>query len=143
MLRWMMPFLVAMFALAPEAEAAGPSGKAAARRAAKQLPPGLPRPHYKFRTTIAPATPTPYARAVYVADGPEVLFTPWDGYVPYVPPAVDVAWLPGYPAWSGNGGLPIDYDYQAPWYAGPDIGHWNRPPYGHGNACSRFGYGYC
>lgn len=145
MLRWMMPFLVAMFALAPAAEAVGPAGKSAARRAASQLPAGLPRAHYRFRTTITRATPTPYARAVHVADGPKVLFTPSDGYVPYMPLAVGVAWLPGYPAWSGNWGLPFDYDYQGPWYAGPDIGYWNRQPYGYGYGygCGLYGYGYC
>ena len=113
------------------------------RRAASQLPAGLPRAHYKFRTTIAPATPRPYARPVYVADEPEVLFTPSDGYVPYMPPAVGVAWLPGYRALSGNWGLPFGYDYQSPWYAGPDIGSWNRQPYGYGYGCGFYGYGYC
>jgi hypothetical protein len=135
MLRWMMPFLVAIFALADTAEAVGPAGKSAARRAASQLPPGLPRAHYKFRTTVTPATP--YVRPVYVADEPEVLFTPSYGYLPYLQPAVGVGWLSGYPAWSGNWGLPFDYDYQGPWYAGPDISYWNRQPYGCG------GYGYC
>ena len=57
MLRWMMPFLIAMLAIPSTAEAAGPAGKAAARRAASQLPPGLPRANYRFRTTVAPATP--------------------------------------------------------------------------------------
>ena len=132
MLRWMMPFLVAMAALAPAAEAAGPAGKAAARRAARQLPPGLPRANYKFRTTIARPVLPPYARAVDVADGPDVLFTPSDGYVPYAPPVVGVAWLPEYPAWSGNWGPPLGYDYQVPWYA---------QPYGYG--CGYYGYGYC
>lgn len=141
MLRWMMPFLVAIFALADTAEAVGPAGKSAARRAASQLPPGLPRAHYKFRTTITRATPTPFVRPVYVADEPDVLFTPSYGYVPYLLPAAGVAWLPGYPAWSGNWGLPFDYDYQGPWYAGPDISYWNRQPYGYG--CGLYGYGYC
>ena len=137
MLRWIMPFLVATFALADTAEAVGPVGQAAARRAARQLPPGLPRANYKFRTTVAPPTPLPQARPAYFADEPEVLFTPSDGYVPYLPPAVGVAWLPGYPAWSGNYGLPFDYDYQGPWYAGPDISYWNRQPYIYG--CGLYG----
>ena len=140
MLRWMMPFLVATFALTPAAEAVSPAGQAAARRAASQLPPGLPRANYKFRTTIARPAPTPYVRAVYVADEPEVLFTPWNGYVPYMPPVVGVAWLPEYSLWSGNWGTPFDYDYQGPWYAGPDIGYWNRQPYGYG--WGLYGYGY-
>src|SRR5450432_1119919 len=101
MLRWMIPFLAATFALADTAEAVGPAGKSAARRAASQLPPGLPRAHYKFRTTVTPATPLPHARPVDVADEPDLLFTPPDGYLPYLPPAVGVGWLPGYPAWPG------------------------------------------
>jgi hypothetical protein len=143
MLRWMMPLLalVATFVLADTAEAVGPAGQAAARRAARQLPPGLPRKHYKFRTTVAPATPSPYARAVYAPDEPEVLFTPSDGYVRYLPPAVGVAWLPGYPAWSGHWAPPFDYGYQGPWYAGPDINYWNSEPYGYG--CGGYGYGDC
>jgi hypothetical protein len=135
MLRWMMPFLVAMFALAPAAEAAGPAGKAAARRAAKQLPPGLPRANYKFRTTIAPPALPPYARAVDVADAPDLLFTPSDEYLPYALPVVGVDWLPEYPAGSGNWGLP--------WYAGPDIGDGNRQPYGYACGVYGYGYGYC
>ena len=99
MLRWMMPLLVATFALGSTAEAAGPSGKAAARRAASQLPLGLPRPYYKFKTTVTRATPSPYGRAIYIAE-PEVLFTPSIGYVPYE-----------YGDW------------------GLHVGHWNRLSY--------------
>ena len=141
MLRWMMPFLVASFALAQPAEAVGPAGKAAARRAASQLPPGLPRAHYRFRTTVAPATPALYAPAVDLADEPEVLFTPSYGYVRYLPPAFGVAGWPGYPAWSGYWGLPYDYGYPGSWYAGTDINDWNRQPDGYN--CGVYGYGYC
>jgi len=137
MLRWMIPFLAATFALADTTEAVGPAGRSAARRAASQLPAGLPRAHYKFRTSLTPATPSRSAHPFQVADQPEVLFTPSDGYVPYLPPAVGVAWLPGYPAWPGNYGLPFDYDYQGPWYVGPDISYWNRQPYGYG--CGLYG----
>ena len=137
MLRWMIPFLAASLALADTAEAVGPAGRAAARRAALQLPAGLPRAHYKFRTTVTPATALPDAQPCCFADQPEVLFTPSDGYVPYLPPAFGVAWLLGYPAWSGNDGLPFDYDYQGPWYAGPDISYWNRQPFGYG--CGLYG----
>jgi hypothetical protein len=111
MLRWMMPFLIAMLAIPSTAEAAGPAGKAAARRAASQLPVGLPRPYYRFRTTVTRATPSPYGRAIYVAE-PEVLFTPSVEYVPY------------------------DYNYDGPWHGGPYVGHWNRLPY----ACGAYGY---
>ena len=136
MLRWVMPCLIALFAFTPAAEAVGPAGKSAARRAASQLPAGLPRAHYRFRTTIAPAAPWPYASPVYVGE-PEVPFTPSYGYVPYLPPAVGVAWWPGYPAWSGYDGLPFDYNYWGPWYGGADIYPWNQP-YG----CGGYGTGY-
>lgn len=111
MLRWMIPFLVAMLAIPSAAEAAGPTGKAAARRAASQLPVGLPRPHYRFRTTVTRATPSPYGRVIYVAE-PEVLFTPSVEYVPY------------------------DYNYGGPWYGGPHVGYWNHLPY----ACGAYDY---
>ena len=98
MSRWMMPFLVAMLAIPSMAEAAVPSGKAAARHAASQLPPGLPRATYKFRTTVAPATPYPTAQSLI--DGPDVLFTPSIGYPGpwYARPAVIYwnGWTYGY-----------------------------------------------
>ena len=102
MLRWMMPFLVAMFAITPAAEAAGPAGKAAARRAASQLPPGLPRAQlqiqdddraprdgtYRSAQSISPTDPTCCSRRRTATCA-------------YIPPVVGVAWPPGYPAWSG------------------------------------------
>jgi hypothetical protein len=141
MLRWMMPFLIAMLAIPSTAEAAGPAGKAAARRAASQLPPGLPRASYKFRTTVAPATPYRSAQSLY--DGPDVLFTPSTGYVRTIPPAVGVAWLPAYPAWPGYWGPPVDYGYQGPWYAGPDLGTWNGWSYGYGCGVNSYGNPWC
>ena len=103
MLRWMTPFLVAIFAIGtaaaegPDANktADGPAAakpadspaaaqpangppavkpatspvaakRAATRRATvhatSQLPPGLPRAHYKYRTTVAPAAAPLYVR---------------------------------------------------------------------------------
>lgn len=107
----MLPFLVATFAVGSTTEAASPTGKAAARRAASQLPAGLPRPHYRFRTTVARPTPAPYGGVIYVAE-PEVLFTPSLEHVPY------------------------DFHYDGPWYGGPHVGYWNRLPY----ACGVYGY---
>ena len=103
MLRWIMPFLVAIFAIGTAAAessgatntADGPTAakaadspaaakpadnpatakpvdspaaakraatKRAAVRAARQLPPGLPRAHYNYRTTVAPGTAPLYVR---------------------------------------------------------------------------------
>ena len=128
MLRWMMPFLVAMLAIPSIAEAAGPAGKAAARRAASQLPPGLPRANYKFRTTVAPATPYPSAQSLI--DGPDVLFTPSIGYVRTIAP-VGVALLPAYPAWSDYWGPPVD--------VGPEVISWNGWSYGYGCGINSYG----
>ena len=60
MLRWIMPCLVAAFAIGTVADATAEGGgpaatpKRAAVRAARQLPPGLPRAPYNYRTTVAP-----------------------------------------------------------------------------------------
>ena len=68
---------------------------------------------------MAPATAPPSAQLLY--DGPDVLFTPSDGYVRYIPPVVGAALQPAYPAWPDDWGLPVDYGYQGPWYS-PDAG---------------------
>src|ERR1700730_8767981 len=68
-------------------------------RTAVILPPGLPRPHYNFRTTISYDAPYPYhrsyARPVYVDETAEVLFTPVYAEVPYLPPLIGVPLLAG------------------------------------------------
>ena len=136
MLRWMMmPFLVAMFALGSTAEAAGPTGKAAARRAASQLPPGLPRANYKFRTTVAP--PAPYRSAQSLYDGPDVMFTPSPGYARYAPPAVALVPEPVYLPWPGYFGPSVAYEYRLPWSAGPG------GPYGYRCGVDTHGHSYC
>ena len=101
-------------------------------RAAGQLPAGLPRPHYHFRTTISYGTPyvSRYARPFYAYETPQVLFTPTYVSVPYIPPLVSVPLLPGYYGWA------YSYEYQGPYYAAPDIGYWDRLPY----ACGVYGY---
>ena len=134
MLRWTMPFLVALFAIGTASAADGPVVTKRAYRAASQLPPGLPRAHYKYRTTVAPATP--YRRGVVVVDEPEVLFTPTSGYIPYVPPVVGTPLLPGSSTLPGYYGRAFDYDYQGPYYGGPYTPYWDRLPY----ACGVYGY---
>ena len=91
MLRWILP-LVAAFAIGPPAAADGPVVTKRAYRAAHQLPPGLPRAHYKYRTTIAAPT---YSRGVAIVEEPELLFTPSSNVVPYIPPLVGTPLLPG------------------------------------------------
>jgi hypothetical protein len=148
MSRWIMSFLVAAFAVGNAVAANGPAAtRRAAYRAASQLPAGLPRAHYRFKTTVTRATP-PYGRPVYVEDEPEVLFTPTDGYIPYFPPVVGAPLLPGSWALPGHYGQAFSYDYQGLYYGGPNsyVGpyyypdsytpYWDRLPY----ACGVYGY---
>jgi hypothetical protein len=135
MLRWTMPLIAALVAVGTSASAADGTlvVKRGAYRAASQLPPGLPRAHYRYRTTVAPPT---YRRDVVVLDEPEVLFTPSSGYVPYFPPVVGAPLLPGSSTLPGYYGRAFDYDYQGPYYGGPNVPYWDRLPY----ACGVYGY---
>jgi hypothetical protein len=193
MLRWMMPFLVAIFAIGtaaaqspgagtsadgPAAEkpadppaAAKPAdnaptskpndspsakpadnpagtkradkaaaGRRAAVRAAGQLPPGLPRAHYNYRTTVTPGAAPLYVRRgrtlVVEEEDPDVLFTPV-GVVPYAPRVFGTPLLPGSSTLPGYYGTSHSYSYDGPYYGGPSYGpYWNRLPY----ACGVYGY---
>jgi len=170
MLRWMMPFLVAIFAVgtanaddtpapkgadnpatkadsipAPKSADGAPAPKRAAPknaavRAASNLPPGLPRPHYKYRTTVAPAAAPLYVRRgrtlVVEEEDPDVLFTPV-GVVPYAPRVFGTPLLPGSSTLPGYYGTNHSYSYDGPYYGGPSYGpYWNRLPY----ACGVYGY---
>ena len=136
MLRWTMPLVAALLAAGTSAAAAdgAPVARRGAYRAASQLPPGLPRAHYRYRTTVSPPT---YRRDVVVLQEPEVLFTPSSGYVPYFPPAVGAPLLPGSSTLPGYYGRAFDYDYQGPYYGGPYVPYWDRLPYASGV------FGYC
>jgi len=95
------------------------------REARGALPPGLPRIHYKARTTVVyqPAPPP----IVVVENNPDVLISPW----PSTPLLPGSSTLPGYY------GRPFDYDYQGPYYGdGPYPGYFWRLPY----ACGVYGY---
>jgi len=118
------------------------AAKRAAVRAASQLPPGLPRAHYNYRTTVAPAAAPQYVRrgrqVVVVAEepDPDVLFTPV-GVVPYAPLVNGTPWLPGSRTLPGYYGTDHSYSYDGPYYGGPQYGpFWNRLPY----ACGVYGY---
>jgi hypothetical protein len=65
------------------------------------LPPGLPRPHYNFRTTIT----EPYVDPVYIS---EIPVAPVYVDVPYIPPWVNASPLP---------------------YGNPYVPYWDRLPY--------------
>ena len=190
MLRWMTPFLVAIFAIgtaaaegpgatktADDPAAAKPAdspaaakpadnsatanpatakpadspaaikpanspavAKRAAVRAARQLPPGLPRAHYNYRTTVTPGAAPLYVRRgrtlVVEEEDPDVLFTPV-GVVPYAPRVFGTPLLPGSSTLPGYYGTNHSYSYDGPYYGGPSYGpYWNRLPY----ACGVYGY---
>ena len=109
-------------------------------RAASQLPPGLPRAHYKYRTTVAAATAPLYVRQgrqlVVVEEAvPDVLFTPV-GSVPFIPPVYGTPLLPGSSTLPGYYGTSHSYSYDGPYYGGPYTPYWDRLPY----ACGVYGY---
>jgi hypothetical protein len=191
MLRWMTPFLIAIFAIGTAAAAESPGAtkpsddpaaakpadspaaakpadnsatanpatakpadspaaikpanspavaKRAAVRAARQLPPGLPRAHYNYRTTVTPGAAPLYVRRgrtlVVEEEDPDVLFTPV-GVVPYAPRVFGTPLLPGSSTLPGYYGTSHSYSYDGPYYGGPSYGpYWNRLPY----ACGVYGY---
>jgi hypothetical protein len=149
MCRLTFVLLSAMAAGGTAVAAEGPTGqakppvlhRAGPHRAAAKLPAGLPRPHYVFRTTVAPDVPASPPRRLYVRRSPaepepELLFTPTDGAVrdagPFVVPLVQPGSL-GLPGYYGSS---HSYDYQGPYYGGPYTPHWFRLPY----ACAVLGY---
>jgi len=75
MFRWAMPFLFAI-AMTGAAFGADTTVTPPVRHPARtQLPAGLPRAHYHYRTTLTYDAPAP-PRQVYVERDPDVLFTP-------------------------------------------------------------------
>ena len=190
MLRWMTPFLAAMFAVgtaaaqdsgtakpadapgaantadSPAAKPAEPPATAkteappaatkpaaspaaakrvekqdtarrAAVRAAGQLPPGLPRAHYNYRTTVAPgAAPVYVRRGRTVVVEEESLDLPLisGGIKPYAPRIFGAPLLPGSSTLPGYYGTSYSYSYDGPYYGSPS--YWNRLPY----ACGVYGY---
>jgi hypothetical protein len=122
MFRWTIPLVVAIAAVGTAAGADEAFARRGVYRAAAQLPAGLPRLNYKFRTTVSWAAPAsyrqPYAPPVYAYETPDV-FTPGYAAVPYIP-----YYEPAYP-----------YGYAGAYDSGPD-GYWDRLPY----ACGVYGY---
>ncbi|MBT1514590.1 hypothetical protein KIP88_29280 [Bradyrhizobium sp. SRL28] len=172
MLRWMTPFLVAIFAVGTAAAdespgaakaADGPTavkpadppaaakpaenpaatkrtekkaaGRRAAFRAASQLPPGLPRAHYNYRTTVAPPAPPLYVRRGRTLVVEEEVLVP-TGIKAYAPRIFGTPLLPGSSTLPGYYGTSHSYSYDGPYYGGPYEPYWNRLPY----ACGVYGY---
>ncbi|WFU37856.1 hypothetical protein QA640_25745 [Bradyrhizobium sp. CB82] len=130
MLRWIM-YLLAAVLMVTNALAADQVA-VRKKRQVEQLPPGLPRPHYKYRTTIAPPEPP----KVYVETDPDALISPAYGVGSYIRNLPGTPLLPGSYTLPGYYGRPWDYDYQGPYYGGPQVGYWWRLPY----ACGVYGY---
>ena len=137
MLRWILPLAVtlsaisiallaipiALFAIPPADAADNPApAKPATVRAARQLPPGLPRRHYAYRTTI-----TPPRRA------PKVIPLNAKPIIPYV---VGEPLLPGSSSLPGYYGNARSYSYTGPYYGGAYVEYWDRLPF----ACGIYGY---
>lgn len=140
MLRWTIAFLLASVAIGPAVATDEAPARRGAHRAAGKLPAGLPRLHYNFRTTIARDAPYKsrryYARPPQADDTADLLFTPMDGMVRSIRPWFSGPLLPGSSALPGYYGSSHSYEYQGPYYGGPNLGYWNRLPY----ACGVYGY---
>ena len=115
------------------------AARRAAVRAASQLPPGLPRAHYNYRTTVAsPAAPLYVRRGralVVEEEYTDVLFAP-TGIKAYAPRVFGTPLLPGSSTLPGYYGTSYSYSYDGPYYGGPYEPYWNRLPY----ACGVYGY---
>jgi hypothetical protein len=120
----------------PAKAASKPSPKTRTYRAAAQLPPGLPRAGYRYRTTITPATPVAPYRAPLPETDEALLITPAYGPGGYLDNLPGTPLLPGSTTIPGYYGRPFDYDYQGPYYGGPYVSYYWRLPY----ACGVYGY---
>jgi hypothetical protein len=134
MLRWAIPFLLAMIAIGPAAGADEALLRRDRHQARSKLPAGLPRAHYNHRTTVTYGAPAP--RQVYIDRDPDLLFTPSIPYVPVVPLTLNRPFLLGSSALPGYYGSSYSNDYRGAYYGGPNIGYWERLPY----ACGIYGY---
>lgn len=135
MLRLTLLLLAGVFAFGTAAEAADADvpARKSTYKAARQLPPGLPRAGYGYRTTVAPVK----ARRERLVDTDEgLLLTEAYG------PGGYIKNLPGTPILLGSSTIPgyygraYSYDYQGPYYGGPYQSYLTRLPY----ACGVYGY---
>ena len=122
MLRFTIAILLAKLASGTGIGAERTVARHGVHRTAVMLPAGLPRPHYKFRTTISYGPPSSYQRAYvrpFYGYEPEVRFTPAYADVPYISPWIATPLLPGYSTLPGYYGAPYSYGYRGPYYGGP------------------------
>jgi hypothetical protein len=139
MLRFTIAILLAVLASGPAMSAERAVTRHGVHRAAVMLPAGLPRPHYKFRTTISYGPPHSYQKTYvppFYGYESEVLFTPAYAEVSYFSPWIGTPLLPAYSTLPGYYyERPYSYAYQGPYY-GPYVNYWDRLPY----ACGVYGY---
>jgi hypothetical protein len=109
--------LAALVASGPAFAADQPAVQRKTAHAARQLPAGLPRAHYSYRTTITAPT---------AVQDPDVLISTY--------PSTPL--LPGSAALPGYYGRPFSYFYQGAYYGGPQEPYFFRLPY----ACGVLGY---
>ena len=137
MLRFAIALLVAVIASGTAESADRTVTRHGWHRAAAGLPAGLPRPHYKFRTTISYGAPNPYRRAyaprLTVYETPELLYAPDYADVSYMRPLTGAPLLPDPSALPGNYGSGYPDDYQGSYSGGPYVGYW-------ANGCGLYGY---
>ncbi|WP_407174791.1 hypothetical protein [Bradyrhizobium sp. STM 3562] len=127
MLRLATLMSLAMAALSPAFAADQIVTPQVKRHARVILPPGLPRAHYRYQTTLVYKAAPPPPPVVVVEPNPDVLITSGPS-TPLLPGSTT---LPGYY------GRPFDYDYQGPYYGGgPYPSYFWRLPY----ACGVYGY---
>ena len=108
-------------------------------RAAVMLPAGLPRPHYRFKTTISYRTTYVQEsgpRLSSVHENPRLLYSPDYAEVSYTRRVIRRPLLRPYSVLPGYEGI-YAYDDEAPAYVAAYVGYSDRLPY----ACG--GYGYC
>jgi hypothetical protein len=114
MLRWMMPVVVATLTVGSAASADLPGSGAA----------------------VYGKAPHAHGRRAPVEPESDVLFTPSDERYPYVRIPPQTPLLPGSAALPGYYGSTHSYEYQGPYYGGPNLSYWYRLPY----ACGVYGY---
>ena len=103
------------------------------------LPAGLPRPHYRFKTTITLSESYSYRQPsprLSVYEAPQALYAPGYIDVPDIAPLVVAPLLPGSSTLPGYYGATYTYGYPGPYYGGPYVPYWDRLPY----ACGVYGY---
>ncbi|MGY4160056.1 3D (Asp-Asp-Asp) domain-containing protein [Bradyrhizobium sp. USDA 4461] len=133
MLRWILPLAIALSAISPADAADGPVvAKSPTVKAARQLPAGLPRRHYAYRTTITGPAYVRRGRQLVVVE-PKVIPLNSEPYIPFVR---GEPLLPGSSSLPGYYGNSRSYRYLGPYYGGAYVDYWDRLPY----ACGVYGY---